>query len=149
VNVLCLLFRPLWGRDVLHILSERNHFDEFKLNQHGFKQKIVSRMVPLLYRFADVIIGNSRELADDLEKITGRPVKVVYNPTLTERFYDMANETVTESWFLSLGRPVFIGSGRLSRQKGFDVLIKSFIRFSEHQSGSLVIYIVTSPLFYP
>ncbi len=139
VNILCLLFRPFWGRNVQHILSERNHLDEFNVNQYGFKQKIVRLLIPVLYRFADVVIGNSKELANDLEKVVGRPVGVVYNPTINERLYELAAEEITEKWFLLLKKPIFIAVGRLSKQKGFDTLVKAFAIYLKSRDATLLI----------
>lgn len=139
VNVLTVLFRPLWGRDIKHILSERNHYDEFRLNQHGWKQRLVTLMVPILYRLADGIIANSQELADDLVSWIGVDVKVVYNPTINERLYKLAAEPVTESWFLEMKHPIIVGVGRLSKQKGFDILIKAFQRYTEDRPCTLLI----------
>ena len=139
VNVLCLLFRPFWGRNISHVLSERNHFDEFKVNQHGLKQKIIMWLVPLLYRFAEKVIANSSELANDLEKLTGREVVAIYNPTINPRFLKLAQERVIEEWFEGLRRPVILAVGRLSLQKDFETLIKAFAKLRETHEASLVI----------
>ena len=139
VNLLTISFRPLWGRNVKLILSERNHYDEFQLNQHGWKQKVITMLVPILYKYADGIIANSKELADDLSQWVGVDVKVVYNPTINDRLFNLADQELKEDWFLMLERPVIIGVGRLSKQKGFDILIRAFNKYSHTGYGTLVI----------
>jgi len=139
VNILCLLFRPFWGQNVRHILSERNHLDEFKINQHGLKQKLIRWLVPVLYRYAEKVIANSAELAGDLEKITGRDVSVIYNPTLNSRLLKLAEEPVTEGWFEGAKHPIILAAGRLSPQKDFATLIRAFAKLRETHEASLVI----------
>ena len=139
VNILCLLFRPFWGRKIRHVLSERNHFDEFKVNQHGLKQKVIMWLVPVLYRYAEKVIANSSELASDLEKITGREVTVIYNPTINSRFLNLAQESIVEEWFEGAKRQIILAVGRLSLQKDFETLIKAFAKLRETHDASLVI----------
>ncbi len=139
VNILCLLFRPFWGRDISHVLSERNHFDEFKVNQHGLKQKIIMWLIPVLYRFADSVIANSSELAADLEKITGKEVSVIYNPSINSRLQLLAQENIVEKWYLQARRPIILAVGRLSLQKDFETLINAFARLKATHDASLVI----------
>lgn len=139
VNILCLLFYPFWGRNVSHILSERNHFDEFKVNRNGLKKNIIMRLVPVLYRFADNIIANSSELAEDLERITGREVSVIYNPTVNERLLSLSQEVIVEKWFEQAKRPVIIAVGRLSLQKDFTTLISAFAELKCTHDATLVI----------
>ena len=90
----------MWGRNVTLILSERNHYDEFQLNQHGWKQKVITMLVPILYKYADGIIANSKELADDLSQWVGVDVRVVYNPTINDRLFNLADQELKEDWFL-------------------------------------------------
>ena len=139
VNLLCLFFRPLWGKGIKHILSERNHFDEFKINQHGFKQYIVQWLVPIMYRFADTVIANSKELADDLRQITGRNVIPIYNPTINHRFSSMIDEEVSEDWFTGARRPIILTVGRMSLQKDHETLVKAFARLRERLDATLII----------
>ena len=139
VNILCLLFRPFWGRNIHHILSERNHFDEFKIKQHGLKQKIIMWLIPALYRFAENIMANSSELADDLGKITGREISVIYNPTINPRLLRLSQEEIVEDWYLQAKRPIILAVGRLSLQKDFDTLIKAFAKLKHFHDANLII----------
>ena len=102
--------------------------------------KVITMLVPILYKFADGI-ANSKELADDLSQWVGVDVKVVYNPTINDRLFDLADQELKEDWFLMLERPVIIGVGRLSKQKGFDILIRAFNKYSDTGSGTLVILV--------
>ena len=63
----------------------------------------------------------------------------VYNPTINDRLFNLADQELKEDWFLMLERPVIIGVGRLSKQKGFDILIRAFNEYADTSSGTLVI----------
>lgn len=139
VNLSCLIFKPLWGKKIRHILSERNHIDEFKINQHGLRQRVVRSLVPVLYRFADKVIANSTELSIDLEKLTGREVLPIYNPSVNPRLYNLASEPIEEKWFKDLNQPVILAVGRLAPQKDFETLIRAFARLRRDFQASLVI----------
>ncbi len=131
VNVWCVAFRPLWGRGVRHILSERNHIDEFKIRR-TLKHALVPLLVRVLYPFADVIVANSEELGRDLGTMLKRPVAVVLNPTKNERLLKLSQEPITEDWFNSTpaGCRTIIGLGRLAPQKDFSTLVHAFALLS-------------------
>ena len=138
VNLICLMFRPLWGSRVFHILSERNHLNEFKVHR-SFKYSLIERLVRFFYSFADMVIANSKELASDLSNATGCPVDVVYNPTINDRLYRLAEESITEEWFHDENRPIVLAVGRLSPQKDFATLILAFSMLQKVHNGRLII----------
>jgi len=138
VNLACLIFRPLWGKKVRHILSERNHLDEFLVHR-GLKHSLIKLLVRYLYRYADTVIANSQELASDLSRVTGHAVSVVYNPTVNKRLFRLASEPVNEDWFCIDGVKTILAIGRLSPQKDFASLIKAFARLSKTHRARLVI----------
>jgi glycosyltransferase involved in cell wall biosynthesis len=140
VNLACLIFRPLWGRRmyVRHILSERNHLDEFQLHS-GIKYSLIKCLVRYLYRYADTVIANSQELASDLSRATGRMVGVVYNPTVNDRLYRLAKEPVTESWYGIEKTATIVAIGRLSPQKDFANLIRAFAILRKTTNARLII----------
>lgn len=138
VNLACLIFRPLWGGGIRHILSERNHIDEFQIHR-GLKFSMIKMLVRYLYRYADTVISNSEELASDLSRVTGRRVSVVYNPTINERLYRLAKEPITEDWFDVKGSNTILAIGRLSPQKDFETLIRAFSILRKTCNARLII----------
>lgn len=141
VNVVSMLAAVMlrWSkRNIRFINSERNHFDEFAVNG-GLKNRIVRFLVPRLYRFADLVIANSKETAEDLGKLIGRKVYAVYNPTINPRIRALSREAVEESWFTDDTRPCVLAVGRFSRQKDFSTLLQAFHRVRESSEAKLVI----------
>ncbi len=82
VNVWSILFIKLF-LGIKIFIYEVNHLNE--LNYHKdfkefFKKKLIKLLVKILYKYADIVAGNSNELAKDLQKYTNRTVYTLYNP---------------------------------------------------------------------
>jgi glycosyltransferase involved in cell wall biosynthesis len=135
--LVAMILKPRY-RNIRFINSERNHFEEFRVNG-GWKNRVVFFLVPILYRFADVIVANSRQTADDLAKLVGREVYCVYNPTINPRIESLRHEPVQEEWFKKDTRPCVLGVGRLSVQKDFSTLLKAFKLACDKMSLRLVL----------
>lgn len=131
-----VLRKPL--ANVIFINSERNHIDEF-LYRRSLKSKLIPALVKISYRFADIVIANSVETANDLEKIVGRKVLSVYNPTINDRIERLRQEPLNEQWFLDDKRPCVISVGRLSFQKDFLTLLRAFVFVRKVVDAKLVI----------
>ena len=81
-NIWTIIFIKLF-LNIKVFIYEINHLDEFrhfKNLKQFFKKKIIIFLVKLLYRYADVIAGNSAELSKDLAKYINHNVKTIYNP---------------------------------------------------------------------
>ena len=82
VNVWSILFiKLILGIKIF--IYEVNHLNE--LNYHKdlkeyVKKKIIKFLVKILYKYPDIVAGNSKELVEDLEKYTNRRVYKLYNP---------------------------------------------------------------------
>ncbi len=82
VNVWSILFiKLILGIKIF--IYEVNHLNE--LNYHKdlkeyVKKKIIKFLVKILYKYPDIVAGNSKELVEDLEKYTNRRVHKLYNP---------------------------------------------------------------------
>lgn len=122
------------------ILSERLHPAEFQYSGKEKKGKIILRLMRLLYKKADAVVANSKETAEEIERITGNPCRYIYNPTLTGDLQKLAEQEVNQEWLKKeCKNPVVISVGRLSKEKGFDILIKAFSRIQKELDARLVI----------
>ena len=95
------------------------------------------------YRDVDAVVAVSQGVADDTMQITGLPperLHVIRNPVITPRLSEAALLPVDHPW---LGpereRPVILGAGRLTRQKGFDVLLEAFARLRALRDCRLIL----------
>lgn len=140
VNIISMFISKIvrYRKNIVFINSERNHLDEFRING-GFKNLIVPFLVKLTYKYADKIIANSQETADDLSTFLRLPVECVYNPTINERLLNLQNELIVEEWYLKDNRKTILGIGRLSKQKDFETLIRAFYRFGDFENYKLII----------
>ena len=124
--------------NIKFINSERNHLDEFLVNG-GLKNRVTPLLVKFFYKYADLIVANSKETASDLSQFLNRDVSYAYNPTINKRINDLENESIIEDWFLKDNRKYFVGLGRLSKQKDFKTLIKAFHIFNKNKQFKLLI----------
>lgn len=87
-----------------------------------------ARVGRLLYRRADGIIAVSQAVADDLVASTGLDpgaVTVIGNPVVLPDPQAVADMTADHPFLAGFEPPLLVAVGRLSREKGFDVLIKA------------------------
>lgn len=95
-----------------------------------------------LYPLADAVVAVSKGVAADLTQITKMPackVRVIYNPMITEDFFDLSKAPVDHPWFVKAETPIVIGVGRLHPVKGFDTLLRAFARVVREVEARLVI----------
>jgi glycosyltransferase involved in cell wall biosynthesis len=96
----------------------------------------------LLYPWADGIIAVSEGVADDLAAVTQIPrskISVLANPVITPELHRLAAEDPANEWFSRAEPARIVAVGRLTRQKGFDVLLSAFAELLRHRRASLLI----------
>jgi glycosyltransferase involved in cell wall biosynthesis len=135
-NVVAIILAKLLKIKVIVRLS--NHYSNAKFEKSKLR-RISEYLKKIFYKKADIVIANSQELADDYSKILGCPVKVIYNPIDIDIVKRKAEESITEEIFIKKDRPIVLGIGRLSVQKNFEFLIKSFAQSIKKVNAYLVI----------
>ena len=123
-NVISLL--ATLGSKIPVVISERNQLDRPGLaSVHRLARRIT-------YPFADAVVVQTEDIASWMRGRFRVPVHVVPNPV---RVPDSNSPGVAK------GQPLIIGVGRLTAQKGFDILIEAFARVAaKHLDWRLVIY---------
>ncbi len=139
-NIVALLARELSGTKTKLILVEHNTLSVSK--SQLFRSKLLPTMMKWFYPRAEILVGVSQGVAEDLDRRLGlKPgtVKVVYNPVVDVDLLDRANVKLEHSWFQPENPPVFLGVGRFSVQKDFLNLINAFAIVRKQRPARLLI----------
>ena len=103
------------------ILIERTSIEELRIYKNFselFKNKIILFLVTQLYKFSDKIIANSKFVSNDLSKLIKKKVLTIHPPSI-KKIYPPRIKKIKFNNF----KIIFIG--RLSKEKGIELIIKS------------------------
>lgn len=103
---------------------------------------IMRALMLISYRGADAVIAVSRGAANDLQQFLRSPLKnlyVIYNPVISERIFQLAQESVKHPWLLDGSSPVILSVGRLSEEKDYPTLLHALAGMQKHSDARLII----------
>lgn len=144
VNVVAALACFSLGLTKILTVSERNNFSMDKNVNSGWVMKATYLIAPLVYRLLpNPVIAVSRGVADDLighSIVRDKDVVTAPNPVITEQTEAAAQQPPAHPWLRDKSLPVIVALGRLSHQKGFDMLLNAMSKLQQHVNCRLVIF---------
>lgn len=97
---------------------------------------------PLPYRLADSIVAVSDGVAEDAARTYRIPrnrVSTIYNPVVTPSFFERMRDPI-EHPFFQYSDPIIVAAGRLSEEKGFDILLHALSLVLKERPARLIIF---------
>ncbi|MEM2174861.1 MAG: glycosyltransferase [Candidatus Micrarchaeia archaeon] len=109
--------------------------------KNKFKKWFDKVIVKKILSSVDAVVTISRGSRDDLISmfdINPERIHLIYNAVIDEKILEMAKENINlEAYF-----PYILGVGRLTKQKGFDILIKAFSLVKKNYNGNIHLLIL-------
>lgn len=146
INIISIIARIFSGAKTKIVITEQNTLSLFRLTARNFTRRLIARfLLPYLVRFiyprADVIVCVSKGVADDLSEIIRSPkeIRVIYNPVVEKRIYDLAEESIEHPWFSDKKTPIILAVGRLVKAKDYPNLFQTFALILKKQPVHLVV----------
>jgi glycosyltransferase involved in cell wall biosynthesis len=133
------------------VVSERGHMAALLATDPSQRAARAARLGGMLYQRADAIIAVSDDLAQHVREELGArcpAVVAIPNPTITEELLRQAAESPPHVWYGNPDIPVVVAAGRLSSEKGFDVLLEAFAHVARQRAARLII-LGAGPLLEP
>lgn len=144
VNVITAVVCASLGWSKRLSVSERNTFSLDRKVNNGLVMRITYGVAPYIYRLIpNPVIAVSKGVADDLVDCSiarQQDVCTASNPVITEDTREAAKQDAKHPWLVNHECKTVVAVGRLSDQKGFDMLIDAFSLVSKEIKARLVIF---------
>jgi glycosyltransferase involved in cell wall biosynthesis len=125
-NALTALFQKKYS-NLKFVFTERTAFKELSIYfgvKDFIKKNIIKLILKLFYKKADLVIANSKKVAFDIKNFSNVKTKFVYPGSFKKTFKRKK---------LIKKKLNIISIGRISEEKGFDVLIKAFKKIDKNK----------------
>ncbi len=139
-NLIALWACRLAGVPTRAVITLHTDLAQASLNGQSMKGRLIPMLARLCYPYADEIVAVSQGVSNSFSSLLHLPperIRVIYNPVVTPEIFVMAREKVDHPWIGD--KPLVLALGRLSDQKDYDTLIRSFARVVEKASARLLI----------
>ncbi|GLR72879.1 glycosyltransferase [Agaribacter marinus] len=125
-------------------VSERNAFSLDKNVNTNAVMKAAYFLAPFVYRaLPNPVIAVSKGVASDLVESTitrDKDVTTAPNPVVIKETIDAAKAPPSHKWLVNKSLPTIIAVGRLTNQKGFDMLLDAFYQVNKSLNCRLIIF---------
>jgi len=145
VNVAAIAAHTLSVHKPPLVVSERNQFSARRAHATSLTDRAAYALAPRAYRYTSKVVCVSEGVAGDVRKSTGLDsdkVIAIHNPSYDLCSLDRMAEKPAHPWFFSPNPNLktIIAMGRLHPQKGYDTLIKAFVRLRLKINARMVIF---------
>ena len=141
-NILSICSRFLSRSKCRLILSERASISAALSDNSSWQAKLLPFLIQKLYNYSDMIVSVSEGISKELISnfgINSEKSIVIHNPVVNDFLIKKSNEPLENIYFDHKNIPMVLGVGRLTSQKNFSLLIKSFAIVREKIEAKLVI----------
>ena len=126
VTILACMFSDI---PIRCVISVRSVPTAIYREVRSIRRWIILQIMKMMYRFADVIIVNSKYGAEDLVRsfyLAQQKLKVIYNPLDLDNIRRLSKMPAEHPWCVPGSPPIILGVGSLSVLKDFQTLIRAF-----------------------
>jgi len=142
INLLALWAKLFTSVPTRLVISDHNALSVDLSRSPRARDKIIARLAPWFYLYADEIVVVSQGVADDMVRFLRIPrtrIKVIYNPVVSPELTALAQQPLEEAWFASGQPPVILSVGRLMPQKDQATLLRALALLRKQRAARLLI----------
>jgi glycosyltransferase involved in cell wall biosynthesis len=143
INVIAVAAERLARTDTPVVVCEHNTLSVQSGASSQWRERLLPALIRRAYPAADAIVAVSDGVADDLARtaaIARDRITVINNPVITPDMTELARRPCAHDWLKhNRPAPVAIAVGRLTAQKGFDVLIRAFAEVRRRRAARLLV----------
>lgn len=141
-SVLAVWAKGLSGVSARLIVREASVPSEAATRDRRLSARLTLPLKRWTYPKADAIVATSDGAGADLARILNIPterINVIHNPTFEDSVLELAKEPLQDNWLQSEDTPIILGVGRLSYEKNFSMLLRTFALVRQSMPCKLLI----------